>query len=110
MTMKQQQQLVNCECERVYDLAMDIWNKNNHGTGKRLRYCTAWVYTIGKYIYLESYNTIVAIIDTETDTCYDVLRLVYGYTATSGQHIAKFRRDYGSGKWGCNNVLRYYNV
>ncbi len=110
MTRKMQQQLVNCECERVYDLAMDVWNKNNHGTPERLRYCTAWVYKIGHYIYLESYNTIVAIIDTTTDTCYDVLRMVYGYTATSGQHIAKFRHDYGSSKWGCEHEYRYYSI
>lgn len=110
MTGKMYQQFVNCECERVYDLAMDIWNKNNHGESKRLRYCTAWVYKIDKYIYLESYYTIVAIIDTETDTLYDVLRKVYGYTATSAQHIAKFRHDYGCGKYGCTYEYRYYSI
>ena len=60
----------------------------------RLRNCTAFVFRQGKYIYLQSYNTIIAVIDTETDTLYDFLRLVYGYTSTSAQHIAKFAKDY----------------
>ena len=76
----------------------------------RLRSCNAQVYRKGKYYVLRSYNTLIAFIDTETDTCYDVLRYVYGYTSTSAQHIAKFRRDYGSGKWGCERELRYYPV
>lgn len=76
----------------------------------RLRSCTAQVYRKGKYYVLQSYRTIIAFIDTETDTCYDVLRYVYGFTSTSAQHIAKFRHDYGAGKWGCEHELRYYSV
>ncbi len=110
MTRKEQQQLINSECERVYNLAMDVWDKNSHGNGEKLRSCSAKVYKIGNYIYLRSYSTVIAIIDTTTDTCYDVLRMVYGYTATSAQHIAKFRHDYGQGKWGCENEYRYYFV
>lgn len=67
----------------------------------RLRTCTAWVYETKDYYFLRSYNTIVAFIDKSTDICYDVLRLVYGYTPTSAQHISKFDQDYGQGKWGC---------
>lgn len=62
------------------------------------------------YAVLTSYNTVVAIIDYATDTLYDFLRYVYGYTATSASHISKFAQDYGSGKWGCANTLRYYPV
>ena len=76
----------------------------------RLRSCTAHVYRKGKYYVLRSYSTLIAFIDTETDTCYDVLRYVYGYTSTSAQHIAKFRHDYGAGKWGCERELTYYPV
>lgn len=84
---------------------------------KQLRSCSATVFDIvdtytGEILYhgLRSYNTIVAFIDVQTDTLYDVLRLVYGYTPTSAQHISKFSKDYGSGKWGCANTLRYYPV
>lgn len=59
---------------------------------RRLEYCTAETFNVGsRYTVLRSYNTIVAFYDYETDTLYDVLRYVYGYTATSAKHIAKFR-------------------
>lgn len=62
---------------------------------------------LGRFYILKSYRNIVAAIDTCDDNCYDFLRLVYGYTATSAQRIAKFRNDYGAGKWGCANVLTW---
>ena len=77
---------------------------------KQLRGCSAHAYKQGKYYVLQSYKTMVAFIDTDTDTLYDVLRYVYGYTSTSAQHIAKFSKDYGAGKWGCEHELRYYDV
>ena len=77
---------------------------------KQLRNCNAVVYGQGQYIVLRSYNTIVAFIDTETDTLYDILRWAYGYTATSAQHIAKFDQDYGAGKWGCAHRMTYRYV
>lgn len=60
----------------------------------RLRYCKAWVVTYERYYVLTSYNTRVAFIDRETGEAFDVLRYVYGYTATSAQHIRKFFHDY----------------
>lgn len=72
---------------------------------KRLRYCTAWVYETANYYILQSYRTIIAVIDKRTDTCFDALRIVYGYTSTSAQHIAKFKSDYGAGKYGCETVV-----
>ena len=63
----------------------------------RLRSCSAEVLASDSYYVLRSYRTIVALIDSE-GTCYDFLRDVYGYTATSAQHINKFARDYGNGK------------
>ena len=82
-----------------------------------LRSCSALVNYVtntetGEILYsvLTSYSTVVAIIDYATDTLYDFLRYVYGYTSTSAQHISKFSKDYGSGKWGCANTLRYYPV
>lgn len=84
---------------------------------RKLRSCSASVADAidcetGEVLYhvLTSYNTVVAIIDVQTDTLIDFLRYVYGYTSTSAQHISKFSKDYGSGKWGCANTLRYYPV
>ena len=77
------------------------------GKWKRLRSCTAEVNHTNRFVILRSYNTLVAFIDKNTDTLYDVLRLVYGYTATSSKHIAKFNHDYGYGQWGCNSRLTW---
>ena len=114
--MKKSEQLaIN---EQVLTLVNDF-NKTNNYTGnfKRLRSCSAEVAPVidaetGELIYyvLRSYRTIVAAIDVRTDTLYDFLRYVYGYTATSAQHIAKFDKDYGRGKWGCTNRVTYRDI
>lgn len=76
----------------------------------RLRSCQAHVANIGSISVLRSYDTIIAVIDHTTDTLYDFLRYVYGYTATSAKHIAKFDHDYGNGYCGCENSLSYREV
>ena len=97
---KQEQIAMNKEVEN----AIDLFKKSggvDHKQGKRLRSCTAYVYESDDYYVLRSYNTTIAIIDKNTDTLYDFLRLVYGFTSTSAQHIAKFDKDYSYGQWGC---------
>ena len=64
---------------------------------EQLNHCQATVFETEKYLLLRSYQTIVAAIDKSTGICYDWLRLVYGYTATSAQHIRKFADKYGNG-------------
>lgn len=71
---------------------------------KKLRSCNAWVWETENFYILQSYSTFIACIEKSTDTCYDVLRVVYGYTSTSSQHVTKFRQDYGAGMWGCEHV------
>ena len=114
--MKKSEQLaIN---EQVLTLVNDFNTTNNYtGNFKRLRSCSAEVAPVidaetGELIYyvLRSYRTIVAAIDVRTDTLYDFLRYVYGYTATSAQHIAKFDKDYGRGKWGCTNRVTYRDI
>lgn len=94
--MKKYEQL--CENLHVLD-AIDRFN-DRPSTDilkhvERLRSCSADVYETNDYYVLRSYQTIIAIIDKETEMCYDFLRYVYGYTSTSAQHIAKFMSDYG---------------
>lgn len=107
--MRKNEQLnINATC-------IDAWNKAKEfiGTGYfkcKLRNCNALVLETKDYYFLQSYNTIIAFIDKETDTLYDMLRYVYGYTSTSAQHIAKFNHDYCQGKWGCVNQFRYYDI
>lgn len=78
--------------------------------GKRLRTCQATVYETKEYFILQSYNTLVAFIIKEKDILVDVLRLVYGYTSTSAQHISKFSQDYGKAKYGCVQRITYKNI
>lgn len=77
---------------------------------ERLRTCTARVAVYPDVYVLQSYNTIVAFIDRKTDTLYDVLRYMYGYTSTSAQHIAKFEKDYCNGLWNCAHRYTYRPV
>ena len=114
--MKKSEQLaIN---EQVLTLVNNFNTTNNYtGNFKRLRSCSAEVAPVidaetGELLYyvLRSYRTIVAAIDVRTDTLYDFLRYVYGYTSTSAQHIAKFDKDYGRGKWGCANRVTYRDV
>lgn len=114
--MKKSEQLaIN---EQVVSLVNDFNRTNNYVLNwRRLRFCSAEVAPVmdaetGELLYyvLRSYNTVVAAIDVRTDTLYDFLRYVYGYTATSAQHISKFDKDYGAGKWGCAHRLTYYSV
>lgn len=76
----------------------------------RLRRCQAFIYETAHYYWLKSYGIFVAFIDKTTDTCYDILRPVYGYTDTSAQHIAKFRHDYGQDKFGVHQSYMYKEV
>ena len=71
----------------------------------RLRTCQAWVYETKNYFLLKSYATFIACIRKDNDTLYDVLRTEYGFTSTSCQHITKFRKDYGAGKWACEFII-----
>lgn len=116
---KYEQKCVNLNIDGAYEnFKIALFSQDTTLTNsKQLRSCSATVFdivdnTTGAVLYhgLRSYSTIVAFIDVQTDTLYDVLRLVYGYTSTSAQHIAKFSRDYGSGKWGCANRMTYKEV
>lgn len=77
---------------------------------KRLRRCQAYVATVGKYYILKSYDTVIAVIDRNTDILYDFLRYVYGYTATATQHILKFNFDYCNWNRVVVNVFTYRDV
>ena len=101
--MKKGEQLViNNICMDMLDnVNTEITTQGGLKNWKRLRSCSAEVSETENYYVLRSYNTLVAFIDKRTDELYDVLRFVYGYTATSAQHIAKFEKDYCKGQWHC---------
>lgn len=104
MTQKEKQQIINS----AIHLALNEFENKNDGLVKvgRLRTCSATVYENERYIILISYTTTVAFIDKRERKAYDILRLVYGYTSTSAQHIAKFFSDYARGY----EYYRYYDI
>lgn len=95
MTKKEIQKLENEMVERVWDKSQKIWANASKELDEmeRLDYCQAWTYQTRGYSFLVSYETIVAFID-DRGNMYDILRLVYGYTATFAKHIAKFRNKF----------------
>lgn len=95
--VKSAMERMNEDLKNVYDV-------------KRLRSCSAEVLETQNFYILISYRTNIACIEKNTDTLYDYLRWVYGYTSTSAQHISKFKKDYGAGKWGCEHEYRYYDI
>lgn len=97
--MKRKEQLkINIRVEEIiYAISGELRANNIEYLGQ-LRTCSAHVYKVcGNYL-LQSYNTwVAAIFEEETVPVFvDFLRCTYGYTSTSAQHIAKFKRDY----WG----------
>lgn len=89
---RREQLIINDYCER--ELPYVEAELADVVSVKRLRTCKAYVYETNSYYILKSYSTVVAFIRKKDFECFDILRNVYGYTATSAQHIAKFRNDY----------------
>ena len=88
--------MANDSCEMVYNRHKEIIKRREFNHVKQLRKCQADVFETEHAYYLMSYKTVIAIISKHTHECFDFLRLVYGYTATSAQHISKFCKDYGA--------------
>ena len=95
MTKRELQRLENQLVEEAWEKAKKVWHSipDYFDEYERIDYCKAWTYKSNGYTFLVSYNTLVAFID-DNDNMYDVLRLVYGYTATSAKHISKFRNKF----------------
>lgn len=105
MTNYEKQAVINNYVEGLYDKFFDEFIPYAETTKcKRLGSCTAFVYKDEKgYIALCSFKTFVAFI-TPDGEFVDVLRLIHHYTATSAQHIAKFRNAYAG---NCSNFYRW---
>ena len=104
------QESMNEYVEKNYEkMTEDFHEKFSHSFQEwtRLRNCQAFIIETPNYIVLKSYNTIVAFIDKMTCQKFDVLRMVYGYTSTSCQHINKFFKDYGDYRV---NVYTYRDI
>lgn len=96
MTKRQyEQKVINTFCEAVFETAMkEFDDKGAFIACERLRTCQAMVYETEHFFILKSYDTFVAVVCKIDNSRIDVLRYVYGYTATSAQHITKFFNDF----------------
>ena len=91
---KSEQRAINKKVEYELEHYNEITEKWEIKYVGRLRHCHANVYETYFYYVLRSYNTVVAVINKADMALYDFSRYVYGYTANTAQHIAKFANEY----------------
>ena len=89
---------INTWVENTVDRLNEEIKNGYFNSGVRLRTCNAYVFESENFYFLRSYNTVVACVNKTTGQKYDFLRLVYGYTSTSAQHISKFFHDYADSR------------
>lgn len=81
----------------------------NHGKRLcKLYSCNAEIWECTGILVLVSYGTPIAVY-TDEWSLYDCLRVVYGYTATSSQHIAKFRKWLAENNYTVQYAVRFTN-
>lgn len=91
MKRREIQVKINREVLSNWTQTKEVWDSiPNNVTVTRIGYCQCGYIVWGSYVFLVSYSTLVAYIDSD-GVLVDILRLVYGYTPTLAKHIAKFR-------------------
>ena len=79
----------------------------NHGKRLcKLYSCNAEIWEYTGILVLVSYGTPIAVY-TDDWSLYDCLRVVYGYTATSAQHISKFKKWLAENNYPVQNTVRF---
>ena len=74
----------------------------------RLYSCNAEILECMGVLVLVSYGTPIAVY-TDDGSLYDCLRVVYGYTATSSQHISKFKKWLSENNYNVEYAVRFTN-
>lgn len=69
--------------------------------------CNAEIWEYNGFLALVSYGTPIAVYTPDNATLYDCLRIVYGYTATSAQHISKFSKWLAMNKYQLDSFVRF---
>ena len=80
---------------------------NNCERIRTLYYCNAEIWEYKGFLALVSYKTPIAVYAPDNATLYDCLRIVYGYTATSAQHISKFSKWLAMNNYPLNSFVRF---
>ena len=79
---------------------------NNCERRHSLYSCNAEIREYNGFFALVSYSTPIAVYAPDK-TLYDCLRIVYGYTATSNQHISKFSKWLEMNKHPIDSFVRF---
>lgn len=74
----------------------------------KLYSCNAEIRECMGILALVSYGTPIAVYTTD-GSLYDCLRVVYGYTATSSQHISKFKKWLAENNYPVRHFVRFTN-
>ena len=74
----------------------------------KLYSCSAEILGYTGILVLVSYGTPIAVY-TRDGSLYDCLRVVYGYTATSSQHISKFKKWLAENNYPVRHFVRFTN-
>lgn len=92
--------------EDIESILYSVFNK-----GKKLcklYSCNAEIWECMGILALVSYGTPIAAY-TDDGSLYDCLRVVYGYTATSAQHISKFKKWLAENNYPVQDFVRFTN-
>lgn len=81
---------------------------NNGKKRCKLYSCNAEIWECMGILALVSYGTPIAVY-TDDGSLYDCLRVVYGYTATSSQHISKFKKWLAENNYPVQYAVRFTN-
>ena len=87
-----------------------LYDAFNHGKRLcKLYSCNAEILECTGTLVLVSYGTPIALLTADDGTLYDCLRVVYGYTATSSQHIYKFKKWLAENNYPVQHFVRFTN-
>ena len=91
------------------DIEIILYSVFNNGKKLcRLYSCSAEIWEYDGILVLVSYGTPIAVC-TLDGSLYDCLRVVYGYTATSAQHISKFKKWLAENNYPVKHDVRFTN-
>ena len=74
---------------------------------RKLYSCNAEICEYKGFLALVSYKTPTAVYVPDNATLYDCLRIVYGYTATSAQHLSKFSKWLAMNNYQLDSFVRF---
>lgn len=101
----------NEDAKRYYkDIESLLYSVFNNGKKRcKLYSCSAEIWECNGILALVSYGTPVALFTADDGSFCDCLRVVYGYTATSAQHISKFKKWLAENNYNVQYAVRFKN-